>query len=424
MGKYYDDRVEYAIRYLWLEPYAGKAKDAVKKLEEAVKDGDGDACFFLGRCYCGPCFVMADCGVEEDEVKARGYFNMSLERGSAIGMFGTRRLGGFHPKDGTYVHEPFHSDSEVWDAVNKIAMEGEPFAQYLIGNAYYFGDVAEFFGMDWHAMSDKEQYESLRQWRLDAIPILEQAVQNGINLAVGNLIDIISSGDYGIPKDKKKEQQLIQRGAELGHAFYEYKVGLQYEKKKDYQNARSYFERASLHGEEDASLALGKMYTIGGPLPQDLQKAKYYFELCLSQEPESIGGHNRLGEVYFYGGGGIQPDYEQAFLHLKKAWDLGNDWSSDMLGTCYLKGLGTSPDYEKARELFEIYPSETLSGIGLGEIYAYGLGVPVDIKKAMEYWKEFSNEPRVRENKKNFQRTTFWLETEKLEGRFYRRGKL
>ena len=52
MGKYYDDRVEFAVRYLWLEPHAGKAKEAVQKLEEAVKDGDGDACFFLGRCYC------------------------------------------------------------------------------------------------------------------------------------------------------------------------------------------------------------------------------------------------------------------------------------------------------------------------------------------------------------------------------------
>ncbi|MDD6208764.1 MAG: tetratricopeptide repeat protein [Clostridiales bacterium] len=407
MGKYYDDRVEFAVRYLWLEPHAGKAKEAVQKLEEAVKDGDGDACFFLGRCYCGPCFVMADCGVEEDEVKARGYFNMSLERGSAVGMFGTRRLGGFHPKDGTYIHEPFHSDAEIWDAVNQIAQQGEPFALYLIGNAYYYGDVVDFFGIDWDSMSDEQQYHSLHQWRLDAIPILERAVDSGMNFAVGNLIDIISSGDFGIPKDEKKEQQLIEKGAELGHAFYEYRLGKQYEEKKDFQNAELLYERSSRHGEESGSFALGRLYTFGGPMPQDLNKAKHYFELSLKQDPEMIGGHNRLGEIYFYGGDGINQDYDKAFMHFEKASELENDWASDMLGTCYLKGLGTSVDYAKALEKLQVYPDEKLSAIGLGEIYAYGLGVPVDIKKAMKYWDKYPNDERVLENKKNFRKTLF-----------------
>ena len=407
MGRYYDDRVEFAVRYLWLLPYEGKGKEAVQKLEEAVNDGDGDACFFLGRCYCGPCFVMADCGIEEDEVKAKKYFNMSLERGSAIGMFGTRRLGGFYPVGGTYVHEPFHSDEEVWNAVNQIARAGEPFAQYLVGNAYYFGDVIEFFGMNWDTMSDREQYEHLRQWRLDAIPILEQAIENGISLAVGNLIDIIGSGDFGIPKDEKKKQQLIHKGAELGHAHFECKVGEEYEAKKDFQNAEVYYERASRHGGANGSCALGKMYTFRGVRKRDLQKAKYYFELCLKQDEEHVAGHNYLGEICFYGGDGVEPDYVKSVMHFEKASELENDWASDMLGTCYLKGLGTSVDYAKAMKEFEVYPNERLSVIGMGEIYAYGLGVPVDIKKAMKYWKQFPNDPRVLENKKNFKRTLF-----------------
>lgn len=407
MGKYYDDRVEFAVRYLWLLPYEGKCKEAVRQLEEAVNDGDGDACFFLGRCYCGPCFVTAVCGVEEDEKKATQLFNMSLERGSAIGMFGTRRLGGFRPVGGTFVHEPFHSDIEVWNAVAHIAETGEPFAQYLVGNAYYYGDVIDFFGMNWNAMSDKERYAQLRQARLNAIPILEQAINNGISLAVGNLIDIIGSGDYGIPVNKNWEQQLIYRGAELGNAYFEHKVGKEYEMKKDFQSAELYYERASRHGGANGSCELGRMYSFNGNKQHDLQKAKYYFELCLKQNHEHTGGCNCLGEIYFYGGDGITPNYEKAVMYFEKASRLGDDWASDMLGTCYLKGLGTAVDYAKAKKQFEIYSGERLSAIGLGEIYAYGLGVPVDIKKAMTYWKKFPNDPLVLENKKNFQRTLF-----------------
>ena len=256
-------------------------------------------------------------------------------------------------------------------------------------------------------MSDEQQYHSLHQWRLDAIPILERAVDSGMNFAVGNLIDIISSGDFGIPKDQKKEQQLIEKGAELGHAFYEYRLGKQYEEKKDFQNAELLYERSSRHGEESGSFALGRLYTFGGPMPQDLNKAKHYFELSLKQDPEMIGGHNRLGEIYFYGGDGINQDYDKAFMHFEKASELENDWASDMLGTCYLKGLGTSVDYAKALEKLQVYPDEKLSAIGLGEIYAYGLGVPVDIKKAMKYWDKYPNDERVLENKKNFRKTLF-----------------
>ena len=78
-----------------------------------------------------------------------------------------------------------------------------------------------------------------------------------------------------------------------------------------------------------------------------------------------------------------------------------------MLGTCYLKGLGTQVDYVKAKEEFERCPEKALSAVGLGEIYAYGLGVPVDIKKAMSYLDKFPQHEHVIANKKNFKRTLF-----------------
>ena len=149
------------------------------------------------------------------------------------------------------------------------------------------------------------------------------------------------------------------------------------------------------------------MYTYGGELPQDLSKAKLLFEECLKTGADDVGCNNRLGELYFRGWDVFEPDYKKAAEHFLAAQKEENFWSSDMLGTCYLKGWGVEQDYRKAKEQFDRYPGEELSAIGLGEIYAYGLGVPVDIKKAMESWNLFSSNPRVIENKKNFKKTLF-----------------
>lgn len=81
----------------------------------------------------------------------------------------------------------------------------------------------------------------------------------------------------------------------------------------------------------------------------------------------------------------------------------------DMLGTCYLKGLGTPVNYQMAKGIFSYYPDKLLSAIGLGEIFTYGLGTPENIRTAMKYWNQYPNDPCVMEHKANFKRTlTGW----------------
>lgn len=63
-------------------------------------------------------------------------------------MFGTQRLGGFEPRCGSYVHHPYTSMKEVWDEVNSMAENGQVFCQYMIGNAYCYGDCIEMLGYD------------------------------------------------------------------------------------------------------------------------------------------------------------------------------------------------------------------------------------------------------------------------------------
>ena len=128
-------------------------------------------------------------------------------------MFGTQRLGGFEPRCGSYVHHPYTSMKEVWDEVNSMAENGQVFCQYMIGNAYCYGDCIEMLGYD------------------------------------------------------------------------------------------------------DAYYYLGGLYYDRGDLPKDLPKAKRYYEKGIEVEAREVGCKNALGSMYFYGGDGVEQNYEKALQH-------------------------------------------------------------------------------------------------------------
>lgn len=402
----FDSKLEEAIHILWVDFQFERGQEAFEIIEEKAKAGNGDAYYFLARCYAGSCFVNRGFGFPEDDDKCEEYMNLSIESGSAIGMFGARRLGGFKPRCGSFLHAPYHSSRELWDSVCNIAASGEIFTQYLIANAYYYGDVGELLEIDFRQVKEPQLQQLFRQWAEAAIPLYEDLIAHGMYMGVGNYIDIITSGDYGVPKNEKRARELKYLAAEHGMTPYQIEIGREY-MESDPQKAEAYFQKAIDGNNMSGCYYLGTLYTFDGRLGKNLAKAKDLFERALQADAETTGCHNRLGEIYFYGGDGIAPDYNVAFKHLQAAHFDENNWGSDMLGTCYLKGLGTSVDYRRAKEEFEHYPGEALSAIGLGEIYAYGLGVPADIKKAMDYWNSFPQHPRVIENKKNFKRTLF-----------------
>lgn len=406
MAHSFDERITYAIDNLWLHIHSGKGAEAKKRLEEAVKDGDADACYFLGRCYAGRGFISPEHGLPEDEGMAENYFNLSIERGSAVGMFGSLRLGGFKPRCGSYVHTPYYSLKEVWDEVNEMAAAGEIFCQMMVGNAYYYGDAAKFLDKNARTVPNIEDYVKLEyEWAEKAIAIYESCIAHGLYMVIGNLIDLYTSGDAGIPKQPEKEAKLKHLGVQMGIGFYEIAAGKEYCEKGQAAAAEGMFLSALQHGEKEAAYYLGEMFTFRGIMPRNLYTASQYLEDALAAGSHPTSCHNLLGEIYFYGGDGIVPDYDRAFPHLLAAYEDESLWGSDMLGTCYLKGLGTETDYGKALELFEKDEFKPMSCIGIGEIYAYGLGVKPDIRSAMVYWSNHPKDERVLANKKNFKHT-------------------
>lgn len=402
-----DERVKEAVRILWLVKDYEKGAAAKELLEQAAKEGDPDAYYFLARCYAGTGFIDPNFGFPEDDNKAYGNLDLSIEKGSALGMFAGMRFGGFKPRCGSFVHAPYQSLKEVWDEVCKKADSGDLFIKYLVANAYYYGDVARFMGVDFSHVSRQYLDNQFKEWAMTAIPMYEELISRDLLfLVIGNYLDIITSGDYGVPKNMQRAMELKRMAADKGDSYYMVRYGRDLEE-SDPDQAAAYYQRGIDNGNASGYYYLGHLYTFRGKKPRDLRTAKEFFEKGLEAKSEEIGCNNCLGEIYFYGGDGIAINYEKAFYHLLAANNEDNHWGAGMLGTCYLKGWGTTTDYLKARKEFCHRKEDELSAVGLGEIYAYGLGVVADIKAAMEFWNKFPDNPRVIENKKRFKKTLF-----------------
>ena len=361
MSACFDERVDYAVNQLWVKRDKAEGEKAKQMLEQAAAEGNADAYYFLGRCYLGECFVDPVFGFEENEYKGNEFFRKSIELGSAVGMFASMRLAGFIPPGGIFVHPPYQSLREIWNEVERYANAGQPFCQLLIGNAYFWGDVVEFLQVP------KVNDEVIRGFMHEAMRYYDMSIANGNYSVISNYLNIVTSGDYNMPKNHRKEMELIDLGAEHGVGYCEIQKGDTYGP-DDALTALTYYQKALEHGDTQA--------------------------------------YSRLGKAYFRGGRGLAKDYNKAMEYFRIAREKSN-WVSDMMGMCYLKGWGTAVDYAAAKREFEQYPGERLSAIGLGEIYAYGLGVPADIKKGFAYWDKFPGDIRVIENKRNFKKTLF-----------------
>jgi hypothetical protein len=95
--------------------------------------------------------------------------------------------------------------------------------------------------------------------------------------------------------------------------------------------------------------------------------------------------------------GGEYVSYDRAnYQTALKVWlgqaEAGDADAQNYVGEIYLKGLGTAPDYVKAREWFEKAAAQNSrrARINLGYLYEQGLGVDRDIAKALNLYGEAS----------------------------------
>ena len=61
---------------------------------------------------------------------------------------------------------------------------------------------------------------------------------------------------------------------------------------------------------------------------------------------------NRVGELYYYGEGGVKQDYSQAMKWYLKAANQGNALAQINIGDLYYLGQGVKQDYSQAMEWY------------------------------------------------------------------------
>ena len=91
-------------------------------------------------------------------------------------------------------------------------------------------------------------------------------------MAIGNLTDIITSGDYGMPVDEKYAKELVKRGAQLHDPYYECEYANTL-KETNPEEAVKLYENALSNGNVEAYYYLGEISAFDGKMPQDLKKA-------------------------------------------------------------------------------------------------------------------------------------------------------
>ena len=199
-----DRRISEAIDIIWARLDYNRGQEALSLIESAANDGVADAYYFLARCYAGECYVNPKFNFPEDDDKAEAFLQKSIDMGSALGMFGARRFGGFEPTGGRFYHAPYNSDREVWDAVADMALNGERFCELLLANAYYYGDSIDFLNLQLSDITNPRDAYIVKSMVLTAAELYEDIYSKGLCMAICNYKDIITSGDYGITPDQNK----------------------------------------------------------------------------------------------------------------------------------------------------------------------------------------------------------------------------
>lgn len=409
MGKYFSDVVDKALEDIYYCYDNDRAKAALAALQTAAAAGDGDASYIASRCLSGPQYSWGYHPYPEDDDGVEYYIRQSIRQGSAMGVLGAMRCGMLTPEMEEAM--PFATLQEAWDVVKEKADAGCLFAQNMIGNTYFWLDIVRIQGKGPESFPDKDGFGAyLRDCTLACIPWFEKAFRGGMGFAGRNLYNLYNDGEEGlVPPQKEKALEVEQLGAQLGYPDWMERYARTLIKTKGREKeAIELAAAAAGKGQLSAWYQVANGYKEGKFVQKDW---KYAMECCEKglADPNAIGCANIAGEMCFKGGDGVPQDYARAVQLFHQAHDKGkNTWGNDMLGTCYLFGLGCQRDPVRARALFEEPNYRTdLSNYGLGLIYADGLGVPEDIKKGVEHLQKAASYPPAQEALLRFKKTLF-----------------
>ncbi|RHZ54981.1 hypothetical protein Glove_421g2 [Diversispora epigaea] len=331
-------------------------EEEFRKYLKSAEEGNGDAQFYLGKCY------MQGIGTTKDEENAFQWYLRSAEGGNS---YGQQKLGYFYQNGiGTTKDE-----KKAFQWYLKSAEGGNHMGQNNLGHCYGKG------------IGTTKDEEKAFKWYL-------KSAEGGNHLGQSNIGWCYREG-IGATKDEEKAFQWYLRSAEGGNSHGQQKLGYLYQNgigtTKDEEKAFHWYLKSAKEGNHSGQCNLGWCYEKGIGTTKDEEKAFQWYRK--SAEGGNHAGQNNLGCCYEKRIGTTK-DEEKAFQWYLKSAEGGNLLGQCNLGWCYEKGIGTTKDEEKA---FQWYRKSAEGGNhagqnNLGCCYEKRIGTTKDEEKAFQWY--------------------------------------
>lgn len=248
------------------------------------------------------------------------------------------------------------------------AESGDPKSQFKVAQCYFSGKGI-----------DKNTQEAVR-W------LKKSADQDDLN-ALTILFAILMKGEFGVAQDQKEAMKYLLKIANLKASNPETQQGINSSQallaqlyfegagvEKNYKEALKWAEASASNGNPMGLAILGNLYLNGNDVEKNPNKAYEFYKQSATKN-EKLG---MMGEAFcLFKGLGVQQDYPLAFKKFKSISDTYKGQASveATLGLCYLKGLGTEVDLQKAERHLSLAADE-----GSEEAKAY----LVDVRQRIE----------------------------------------
>lgn len=407
MGKFFSDPVEQALKYIYYDLRAGQGQEGFRLLQQAVQDGDADACCLLAWCLYGPEYTWPGHNFPVDEEAGDHLMRQSVLGGSAIGTLLSLRCGVMNWELAQAM--PL-SLQQAFDIVLDKAEHGEPLCQMIIGNAYYWGDFPEIQGKNREDFASDDAIDSyLRENYAKCEDWLWKSLRSGLSSGGVNLANFYRNGKTGlISPQPEKAVEVYHYGAEKGYPNYLFYYANELYDQGKKEEAFDLYRQAAELGESRSFFWAGYSYELGTGVSKDFARAAQYYQQALAAPiEEKVNPANRLG-MFYYDGRGIEQDYAKSFQLLKWAENNGGPVMLYYLGACYANGQGTQQDYATAISYLERINWNCLEGFYLlGKLYCNGLGVAENIPKGVEYLQKAGDYAPAKEELKHYKKTFF-----------------
>ncbi len=281
----------------------------------------------------------------------------------------------------------------------KSANKGNQFAQFSLGNIYFYGNEVTDFdfteAFKWYKLS-AEQENTFAHYKLGEM----------YGAGVGTESDLEKSQfhyEQAFNGFKKILKQDIDGSVHLKIANM-YHKGLGTE--KDLMKVEEYYIKALKYDKVTPKYKLGKLY-LSSEFSEKVEiealkdkinvGVKYLDETVAEDCNYSNYSAFALGNTYFYGVDNIiEIDYKKAFGYFQFSSELDNPYASFNIGKIYELGLGCDIDVDKSNlyykksldKFLELSETDTTGSINfkIATMYENGLGTDVDLLKAESYY--------------------------------------